>query len=180
MKPRQNTNQHQQHKTHRMKNTETPAEATPIETITETAVAVEETPTNVVPFVAPKKAAKQAFVRCSTETKEAIQALSKEFVGPGVTKEYPMTEKETIDLLYHVATNHRLEMVPAISEDGTPVYDGDGQPVFETVDRFALEAKRIFSLRDQKPAKVDHNSPDALRAEMARIAAKLAKLGMSV
>jgi hypothetical protein len=138
-----------------------------------------EAPTsNVVPIVAPvaKTAKKQYFVGCSEDRKVEIQALAEQYTGPGVTKSYPMTEKEAVDLLWHVATNRRFESVQAIDEEGLPSYDTDGQPAMEVTDHFDLEVKRIFSLRDTAPEK--GNTKESLMAQMARIQAKLKALGL--
>lgn len=150
----------------------------------ETPVAVLETPApdNVIPMVpVVSKTPKQAFVGCSLETKQAIQEMAKGYVGPGVTKSYPMTEKEAVDLLWHVATNNRFQSVPVIDkESGEPIFDEDGQPCYESKDEFELESKRIFALRDTKPERVDYNSRESLLAQMAKVRASLAKLGLEM
>ncbi len=119
-------------------------------------------------------------VGVSEDMKAEITLLRESFVGPGVTKPYPMTEKECVDMIWHVANNNRYITVEKTdtAADGTelPVLDIDGLPEFVTVDAFDLESKRVFSLRDTKPVKRDLNSPEAIRTEMARLQAKLASL----
>lgn len=139
---------------------------------------VEAPASNVVPITAPvvKTAKKQYFVGCSEERKTEIQELAAKYVGPGVTKEYAMTEKEAVDLLWHVATNRRFESSQAVDEYCQPSYDADGQPVMDTVDHFELEVKRIFAMRDT--AAPVGNSKESLLAQMARIQAKLRALGL--
>ena len=158
--------------------TKTPA----AETTAETIVAM-------TPAATSKKAPKQFMLGVSKDDKEEIAAIAARYVGPGVTKEYPMTEKEVVNLLLHVAKNRRFETV-YISDPITGEYvydsmtDDDGEeitfPRTETVDHFEIEKNRVFALRDTAPAKVDNNDPAVLRALMARIQAKLDALGLSL
>lgn len=128
-----------------------------------------------------KVSPKQTFVGCTADTKTALQELAKSYVGPGVTKEYAMTEKEVVDLVFHVATNRRFSLVEKVdSETGEVIYDDDGQPEMCEIDHFELEVKRIFAMRDTKPEKVNYNSKESLLAQMAKIKASLAKLGLSL
>lgn len=128
-----------------------------------------------------KSAPKQTFVGCTADTKSALQELAKSYIGPGVTKEYAMTEKEVVDLVYHVATNRRFSLVEEVdAETGEVVYDDDGHPEMREVDHFDIEVKRIFAMRDTKPEKVNYNSKESLLAQMAKIKASLAKLGLSL
>ena len=136
------------------------------------AIETTEAPANVVditPAAPAKIAKKQYFVGCSEDRKEEIQNLASQYIGPGVTKSYPMTEKEAVDLLWHVATNRRFETVEETSDE-------TGEITLREVDHFDIEVKRIFAMRDTAPEK--GNTKESLMAQMARIQAKLKALGL--
>ena len=145
-----------------------------------------KTPANVIamPVTAAKaKVPKQWMLGCFKDDKEKITAIASEYVGPGVTKEYGMTEKEVVNMLLHVAKNRRFETTYPVDEDGEYIYDevtneetGEvtRQVRYETVDHFDLESKRIFALRETAATKaVNNNDPAVLRATMAKIQAKI-------
>lgn len=131
----------------------------------------DSTTTTTAALVSLKKTPKQWLIGCSKDDKEEIVSIASEFIGEGLTKSYAMTEKEVINMLLNFATSRRFEEQVVTSEDG--------EEQIENVDHFQLEAKRVFALRDTKPAKLDNNSPEALQREMARITARLAELGLS-
>ena len=127
--------------------------------------------TTTTALVTLKKAPKQWMLGCSKDDKDEIVSIASEFIGEGLTKSYAMTEKEVVNMLLNFATSRRFEEQVVTSEDG--------EENLVTVDHFQIEAKRVFALRDTKPAKLDNNSPEALQREMARITARLAELGLS-
>jgi hypothetical protein len=125
------------------------------------------TPQNDTTTAESKKTPKQWMIGASEDDKREIAALCREFVGPGVTKPYAMTEKECVNLILHVAKNNRYSQVDgkvhvsSLDLDGQVQFDETGEILTEEIDgkiqfdRFSHEAKRIFSLREgsnKKPA----------------------------
>ena len=120
-----------------------------------------------------------AIFGVSKKDKAEVTELREEFIGEGATKPYAATEKEFFCAMLHVVKNRRYESRPVLNKEGDNwEFDEDGGIVYETIDHLDLECRRQFSLRPAKAVKKDYNDPAVLRAEMARIQAKLAALGM--
>jgi hypothetical protein len=149
------------------------SETNTIETMTTTT----ETETTA-PVVVENKS-DNAIVGVSKADKAEITAMREQFIGAGATKEYAATEKEFIGACLHVVKNRRYEDRARINEEGTDwERDEDGKVIYDLIDHLDLEMKRTFALRPTKPAKIDYNDPAVLRAQMARIQAKLQALGL--
>lgn len=110
-----------------MKNIETTATATATETAT---------------VETPKKAPTQFTVN--------VTSGDKEFIADIVTEFGLKNTMEAVQILREVAENQRFHKVEATEEiDGeiVPVMDEDGQPVFETLDRWEAVADSIAANR---------------------------------
>ena len=125
---------------------------------------------------------KNAMIGAYSEDKAAIAEISAMFIGPALSKKdgKKLSEKETVNLLLHVAKNNRYTMVQkfeAVDVDGVlgtiPEVNEDGEGVWEERDTWALEARRIFALRDTHPEKMDLSSPAGIKRAMAALQAKL-------
>jgi len=157
-------------------------ETTATETMTTTTETTETTAAPVVvetatPAVANKS--DNAILGCSKADKAEITELRETFVGKGSTKEYSATEKEFVGAMLHVVKNRRYEIKPRLNAEGDDwEYNEDGEIIYDEVDHLDLECRRQFALRAIAPVKKDYNDPAVLRAEMVRIQAKLAALGL--
>ena len=104
-----------------------------------------ETTTETAP--APVAKAPKQYTFGVTEThKKILGELRNEFTRPAAVAKAPpvaMSEKELIEVLYEVATNRRFRAQQQQDEHGQPVFDGEGQPVIDTVDLFAEEWEKI-------------------------------------
>ena len=155
---------------------------TPDGAIDETTPAVDETAaTPEVETPAAKSKPVQFTCGITEDDKAEIALLCESFIGPALSKKdgKKMTEKEAINMLLNVANTFRYSFKEKMAEvDGeqVPVYDADGIQECEQVDNFEIEAKRVFALRDTKPEKIDMNSPEALKAQLVKLQARLDKL----
>ena len=153
----------------------------PTMTTTETAAAAfiaAVTTVETAPVVVENKS-DNAILGVSKADKAEITELREGFVGAGATKEYAATEKEFVSAMLHVVKNRRFEDRARVNEDGSDwERDEDGEVVYDLIDHLDLEMKRTFALRPTKPAKIDYNDPAVLRAQMAKIQAKLQALGL--